>query len=402
MRVDMGDIKYEFLDLPGLKEFKDLFKNQIDADLAKSFKSAKFDEDTRVLSFFKTESTDGIADFSVTIPKTDVSGLMEKLTTTNVGNVVITKADGTVIDGGVALSDLATKTEVDVVSEKVNTNTKAIETLNGEDTVEGSVKKQIKAVKEAIETKIGEVTESKTVVEMIEDAKKASTYDDTQVKADIKENAEAIEAHKTAVDAKVATLIGEDTDKSVRTIANEELAAQLIPEGAKDSLDTLQEIAAWIQSHPEDASAMNDAITKLQTIVDGIGDTEEGEKATIVAYVTDAISALKIGDYAKASELTALAGRVATLEELVTSEKVAKWDISEQNAKSYADSLAANYDSSGSANAAEINAKTYADGLNTAMDSKVGDVSDRVTDLETKIGEGITAISTEEINKLFE
>ncbi len=65
--------------------------------------------------------------------------------------------------------------------------------------------------------------------------------------------------------SKVTTLIGSDNNKSVRTIAAEELAAQLIPQSAQEALDTLQEIAAWIQSHPGDASAMNSAITALQT-----------------------------------------------------------------------------------------------------------------------------------------
>lgn len=110
-----------------------------------------------------------------------------------------------------------------------------------------------------------------------------------------------------AVDTKVDTLIGEDANKSVRTIANEELAKQLIAEDAKESLDTLAEIAAWIQAHPSDASAMNAAIEALQNKVD------TGDK-TVSAYVTDAINALSIGDYAKASELTALAGRVSALE----------------------------------------------------------------------------------------
>ena len=104
----------------------------------------------------------------------------------------------------------------------------------------------------------------------------------------------------------VTTLVGTDTGKSVRTIANEELAAQLIGENAKESLDTLAEIAAWIQSHPDDASAMNAAITALQNKVD-TGDQ------TVTAYVTAAISALKIGDYAKASELTSLANSLGAL-----------------------------------------------------------------------------------------
>ena len=64
---------------------------------------------------------------------------------------------------------------------------------------------------------------------------------------------------------KVDTLIGDDDNKSVRTIANEELAAQLIAPGAADSLNELQEIAQWIQDHPGDASAMNTAINNLKT-----------------------------------------------------------------------------------------------------------------------------------------
>lgn len=148
----------------------------------------------------------------------------------------------------------------------------------------------------ALEGKVGTVPEGKTVVQMISDAQTAATYDDTQVKADL-----------TAVTGKVTTLVGADANKSVRTIANEELAAQLVPEGAKESLNTLGEIAAWIQAHPDDAAAMNAAITALQNKVD------TGDK-NVSAYVSDAIAALNIGDYAKAADLTALAARVTTLE----------------------------------------------------------------------------------------
>lgn len=80
----------------------------------------------------------------------------------------------------------------------------------------------------------------------------------------------------------LATLVGSDTGKSARTIANEELAKQLIPEGAQESLDTLTEIAQWIQDHPDDAAAMNTALGKLQAIVDGIvQDATKVEKSEI-------------------------------------------------------------------------------------------------------------------------
>lgn len=149
--------------------------------------------------------------------------------------------------------------------------------------------------------KVGEVPANKTVVQMIEEAQDAATYDDTELANRVTEN-----------EGKLSTLIGDDTGKSARTIANEELAKQLIPENAAESLNELQEIAAWIQDHPDDASAMNAAIAALQAKVD-TGDQ------TVTAYVTAAIDALKIGDYAKAADLTALAARVTTAEGKITS-----------------------------------------------------------------------------------
>jgi hypothetical protein len=159
---------------------------------------------------------------------------------------------------------------------------------------------------DALGKTVGTVDEGKTVVEMIKAAQTAATYDDTDVKASIKSNADAI-----------ATLNGDDTGKSARDISAEEVAK--IVAGADESLDTLKEIADWISSHKDDASAMNSAITALEAIVAGIGG--DGEKATVVAYVTDAIDALKIGDYAKAADLTALAERVTTLEGKATNVK---------------------------------------------------------------------------------
>ena len=115
----------------------------------------------------------------------------------------------------------------------------------------------------------------------------------------------AMDTRMDTAEGKLTTLIGSDADKSVRTIANEELAAQLIPETAKDSLDTLQEIAAWIQAHPDDASAMNTRISDLETLV---GDDP------VSTQINAAIDALKIGDYAKAADLTAAVGRITALE----------------------------------------------------------------------------------------
>ena len=229
--------------------------------------------------------------------------------------------------------------------------------------------------------------------------------------------------------AQASTLVGEDASKSARAIAAEEVAK--IVDGADASFDTLKEIADWISGHKTDAASMNSAIKALEAIVKGIGG--EGEPATVVAYVTAAIDALKIGDYAKAADLTAAVARIADLESKVgvlnggadVAGSVAKaladaktyadgkaataladaktyadglaknYDAkgaadtalasaktyadgkaatAETNAKTYADGLAVNYDAKGSAATAEANANKYTDGKNTAMDTRVAAV----------------------------
>lgn len=84
--------------------------------------------------------------------------------------------------------------------------------------------------------------------------------------------------------ADLSTLIGSDTGKNVRTIANEELAAQLIPANAQEALDTLQEISAWIQSHPGEVADINRKLT--------LGTNNGAEYATVKAYVEAMVSGL--------------------------------------------------------------------------------------------------------------
>lgn len=210
---------------------------------------------------------------------------------------------------------------------QVKANTAAIAKLNGDAEIEGSVAKAVADAKAGLETKISaadaKATGAQTAVDNL------STYVGTipegaastdvvsyvnektagivtgdslaalTARVDTAEgNIETAQADITAlqgradaVDGKVTALVGEDVGKSARTIANEELTKQLIPEGAKESLDTLQEIAAWIQNHPDDASAMNAAISALKTKV---GDIPEGATATtIVAYIKELVDAEK-------------------------------------------------------------------------------------------------------------
>ena len=259
----------------------------------------------------------------------------------------------------------------------------SITTLTGADTVEGSVAKALKDAKayadgkdaaiaaakkagddaqadvDALEAKVGSVPADKTVVEMISDAQAAATYDDT-----------ALAGRVTTVEGKVTTLIGEDASKSARTIASEEVAK--IVAGADASYDTLKEIADWISNHKTDATAMNSAIVALEAIVDGIGG--DGEKATVVEYVTDAIAALKIGDYAKAADLTALAGRVTTLEgQAHTHSNKALLDTYTQTEVDLADAVSKKH---------EHNNKTVLDGITSEKVTAWDKVSEKANDAD--------------------
>jgi hypothetical protein len=98
-----------------------------------------------------------------------------------------------------------------------------------------------------------------------------------------------------------------------------------------------------------------------------------GVDTTVVASIAAAIdTALKVDGadkFALATELSALAGRVKTLEDagFQNAEQVG----SAIDAKIAALKLADSYDAKGAAATAEANAKAHADGLNTAMDTRV-------------------------------
>jgi hypothetical protein len=115
------------------------------------------------------------------------------------------------------------------------------------------------------------------------------------------------------INGKLTTLIGSDNNKSVRTIAAEELATQLIPQNAQEALDTLQEIAAWIQSHPADASAMNARILALEAVTALPEDGDDPASGTIAAYakgLVDDESTRAQGEEARIDALiTAVAGQ---------------------------------------------------------------------------------------------
>lgn len=384
---------------------------------------------------------------------------------------------------------------------QVKTNTEAIATLNGGANTEGSVAKAVadakagldtkisavdakavaaqtaadnaKSAADAVDAKVGAVPEGSTVMTEIQKVKDTA-YNDTEVRGLIKTNADNITAltgRADAVEGKVSTLVGEDAGKSARTIANEELTKQLIPEGAKESLDTLQEIAAWIQNHPDDASAMNAAIAALKTKV---GDIPEGATATtVVAYIKELVdaekvratgvesgldtrvnaveaklgdgegsvskqieAAIKVETDARVAADSALDGKITTAKAAadkaqgdvdalkdVVATKAAASDVTALTTRVTAaekdiDDLQAAIAPDGKVTVAIADAKKAATDAQATADKNKSDITaltttvgghtitlsshgDRISALETKVGDGFVAITNEEIDGLF-
>lgn len=154
--------KMQVFTLENLTQYDGLIKNYIDTADAKSLKTVAIDGNT--LKFYKVEEPVGetAPAYEITLPETDISGLIAKITSATAGNVVIANADGTVADGGVALSDLATDEELKAVSDKADANATAIEKLNGDATTDGSVAKAVKDSADAIDAKIGTLADLDT------------------------------------------------------------------------------------------------------------------------------------------------------------------------------------------------------------------------------------------------
>lgn len=251
----MATTEVKIITLKQLGLYDGLVKKYVNDADAKSLKSVKIEG--RTLKFYKVEEPieEGtLPAYSIEIPETDLT--------------TVTKA----IDAVKAIADK----------------------LDGEDTVEGSVKAQIKALKTELE---GQIT--------------ASEYNDTEIKKSIKANTDAIGVLNGTGDGSV--------DKKVAD------AVASIVANAPAAYDTLKEISDWISTHTEDASAMNSSIqtnkTDIANLAKLLGTLPEGEdSATIVAYIDKKVGSV---DFTTA---------IATAKNEAISE-----------AKKYADGLAKNY-----------------------------------------------------------
>ena len=118
-------------------------------------------------------------------------------------------------------------------------------------------------------------------------------------------NAKANQSDLSTLQGKVNTLIGSDTDKSVRTVAAEETAK--IVAGANTSYDTLKEVADWITSDTTGAAAMNSQIQTNKSDIAGLTETIEeitrGDRNVGVAEDANALGGVAANQYAKLTDI---------------------------------------------------------------------------------------------------
>ena len=187
-----------------------------------------------------------------------------------------------------AIAKKADVTTVDGVVAKAAANEAAIKTLN--ETTIPAVNAEIakKADATALEnyhTKAeivaitGEVASDKTLVQMIAEAQTAATYDDTEVRQLITDEAARAKAAEEANAAEIARVNG----VLVAALDNDE-----------EGLDSIKELATWINEHGTAAAGMSEAITANADAIAAINHETTGILAQAKSYADSAIANIPV------------------------------------------------------------------------------------------------------------
>ena len=254
----------------------------------------------------------------------------------------VTYADGklTIVPhvGNSTIIDLSAVANISDLSTRLDTLETSFNTLSGEfETEKGKISTlqgEMTTVKAATATMIGQLAgiEDTVVAHVTAEFEKHNTERES-IDADFEDRISTLETGHTTLDGKIdgiqSTLQGAiDTEKgridaligadvpteggvqmSVREIVQDEVALQLESENISDSFDTLKEMAEWLSGHPEDVTAMNDAIGKNTTNIA----TNTADITTIKGDIETINATIEENEYVTASALTDLDERVTAL-----------------------------------------------------------------------------------------
>ena len=282
-----------------------------------------------------------IAEGDIQTLKTNLSTVSGKVETnyTTLNNAITaeTAAREAAISAETAARQTAINNVITAYTEAVSNEQTARE--NADKTLDNKITALTETVESAVETLEGKIEAAQkaatTVVAEGTDAGNnlsiaSATSEDGAVTYTISLSDVASASAFTEVKGQVSTLIGTDVSKSVRTIANEELAAQLLGETvATDNFKTLQELAAWLEGHPEEAAEMNAAIqanasaitanANAITVETAARTSADNEIKGIIATLEGKLTGATAQEIANVkTDLSTLSGTVGTLSGTVT------------------------------------------------------------------------------------
>ena len=209
-----------------------------------------------------------------------------------------------------------------------------------------------------------------------------------------------IDANTAAIGAEEARALAAEKANADSILALQAIVNSILGNEDEIDLNSIAELAAWINEHGNEAAAMAEAIEALTAkLLLGV-DAEGEEYATVKAYVEASVVAAKAyadslaGNYdAAGSAAQALVDAKAYADGLAGNYDAAGAAAQALiDAKAYADGLAGNYDAAGSAATAEANAKAYTDELaNGQVATNKNDIADIIANMPI-------ALTTEEID----
>ena len=258
---------------------------------------------------------------TVTLYIIEANRTLKKVGTTPVGDekTIVVAENGTVSLKGVAGLSFTGEDGQAVSYQPLLVNGELTWVIPSKTTVEG-----LSAEIEALKTSVGKLT--------------TTVGDSTSgLVKDVADNKTAI----ATINTKIGTIpddktIAEQITAEATQAKADAISAIMGEAGIDEKYDTLKEIADWILADETNSTALvnkvneiygdylkkadktelQGKITSLETLVGSL--PEEATSTTVVSYIKEVVDGLKIGDYAKAADLTALTERVTTAEGKIT------------------------------------------------------------------------------------
>lgn len=267
-------IKYVSFD--NLQLYDTLLKEYMSAEDAKSLKTVALSEDGKKLLFYRVSEPVGETTpaYEIELPETDLTGLMPKIANATNGNIGIFQ-DGTIVDSGKALADVAT---IEYVDRKV------VEGVAGASALTKQIVTQVPTAEDAIENVIYLLKVSDAVgddkyeeytliggeVVMIgttsTDLTDYETREQTQAKIDA--------AKQAAIDSAVATAATDATTKADKALADSKLYTD----------QEIGEVETRVTEVEGDITTIEDNVTTINNTV-----TTHGDRLTALEQDMNAI-----------------------------------------------------------------------------------------------------------------